>query len=116
MNSPLYPLTWARCVRCGLVNVDPDIPDETLFRHYRYSSSTVPALVRHHAQFAAFLSGVREGGPIVVCGDDPKLVEVARGTGRTVTTYGLSEDCDARILATEAQGVGTRFTLRLPAP
>ena len=67
-----------------------------------------------YAQFAAFLSGVREGGPIVVCGDDPKLVEVARGTGRTVTTYGFSEDCDARILATEAQGVGTRFTLRLP--
>mgnify|MGYP003077500151 CR=1 FL=1 len=67
-----------------------------------------------YAQFAAFLSGVREGGPIVVCGDDPKLVEVARGTGRAVTTYGFSEDCDARILATEAQGVGTRFTLRLP--
>ena len=67
-----------------------------------------------YAQFAAFLSGVREGGPIVVCGDDPKLVEVARGIGRTVTTYGFSEDCDARILATEAQGVGTRFTLRLP--
>ena len=67
-----------------------------------------------YTQFAAFLSGVREGGPIVVCGDDPKLVEVARGTGRTVTTYGFSEDCDARILATEAQGVGTRFTLRLP--
>lgn len=40
--------------------------------------------------------------------------EVARGTGRAVTTYGFSEDCDARILATEAQGVGTRFTLRLP--
>ena len=66
------------------------------------------------AQFAAFLSGVREDGPIVVCGDDPKLAEVARGTGRAVTTYGFSEDCDARILATEAQGVGTRFTLRLP--
>ncbi len=67
-----------------------------------------------YAQFAAFLSGVREDGPIVVCGDDPKLAEVARGTGRAVTTYGFSEDCDARILATEAQGVGTRFTLRLP--
>lgn len=28
------------------------------------------------------------------------------GTGRAVTTYGFSEDCDARILATEAQGRG----------
>lgn len=65
-------------------------------------------------QFRMFLSGVREGGPIVVCGDDEKLVEVARSTGRAVTTYGFSEGCDARILVWEASGVGTRFTLRLP--
>lgn len=65
-------------------------------------------------QFRMFLSGVREGGPIVVCGDDEKLVEVARSTGRAVTTYGFSEACDARILVWEASGVGTRFTLRLP--
>lgn len=64
-------------------------------------------------QFRMFLSGVREGGPIVVC-DDEKLVEVARSTGRAVTTYGFSEGCDARILVWEASGVGTRFTLRLP--
>ena len=67
-----------------------------------------------YAQFRMFLEGVREGGPIVVCGDDEKLVEVARSTGRPVTTYGFSEGCDARIVSAEPVGVGTRFTLRLP--
>ncbi|WP_302963926.1 UDP-N-acetylmuramate--L-alanine ligase [uncultured Adlercreutzia sp.] len=65
-------------------------------------------------QFRQFLAGVREGGPVVVCGDDGKLVEVARSTGRPVTTYGFAEDCDARIVSWETAGVGTRFTLQLP--
>lgn len=47
-----YPLTWARCRRCGLVNVTPDIADATLYAQYRYAASSVPALVRHHADFA----------------------------------------------------------------
>ena len=38
-----------------------------------------------YAQFRAFLEGVREHGPVVVCGDDARLVEVARSTGRAVT-------------------------------
>lgn len=65
-------------------------------------------------QFRQFLAGVREGGPVVVCGDDGNLVEVARSTGRPVTTYGFAEDCDARIVSWETAGVGTRFTLQLP--
>lgn len=54
---PRYPLEWRWCERCGLVNVWPDIPDETLYRHYAYAASTVPALVRHHTAYAEFLSG-----------------------------------------------------------
>ena len=65
-------------------------------------------------QFRMFLEGMREGAPVVVCGDDEKLVELARSTGRAVITYGFSEGCDARILAAEPVGVGTAFTLRLP--
>ncbi len=67
-----------------------------------------------YAQFSAFLKGVRESGPVVVCGDDEKLVAVARQTGRPVTTYGFGEQCDSRIISAEPVGVGTRFTLRLP--
>ncbi|MEC4184623.1 UDP-N-acetylmuramate--L-alanine ligase [Adlercreutzia sp. R21] len=67
-----------------------------------------------YEQFRMFLSGVREGGPVVVCGDDARLVEVAASVGRPVITYGFSEHCDARIMAAEPAGVGTAFTLRLP--
>lgn len=66
------------------------------------------------AQFRMFMEGVREDGPIVVCGDDARLVEVARSTNRPVITYGFSDSCDARVTVWEAAGVGTRFTLRLP--
>lgn len=53
---PRYPLTWLLCHDCGLVNVHPDIPDADLYRTYSYAASTVPALVRHHAEFARVLS------------------------------------------------------------
>lgn len=55
LAEPVHPLTWERCRSCGLVNVEPDIPDAELFRHYRYAASEVPALVRHHAAFARLL-------------------------------------------------------------
>ncbi|MFR5092033.1 MAG: hypothetical protein ACLTDR_08525 [Adlercreutzia equolifaciens] len=56
---------------------------------------------------------MREDGPIVVCGDDPKLAEVARGASRAVTTYGFSRGLRrswSRAGHGCAQGVGTRFT------
>ncbi len=67
-----------------------------------------------YSQFRMFMEGVREGGPIVVCGDDEGLVAQARSTKRPVITYGFSEGCDARVTVWESAGVGTRFTLRLP--
>lgn len=54
---PRYPLTWIRCDHCTLVQVLEDIPDAELYGTYRYAASTVPALVRHHREFAAFLRG-----------------------------------------------------------
>jgi SAM-dependent methyltransferase len=51
-----YPLSWLLCHDCGLVNVYPDIPDDLIYRTYSYAASTVPALVRHHAEFAAILT------------------------------------------------------------
>jgi SAM-dependent methyltransferase len=51
-----YPLTWLLCHDCGLVNVSPDIPDDLIYRTYSYAASTVPALVRHHAEFASVLT------------------------------------------------------------
>ena len=56
-----YPLSWHWCTRCGLVNVAPDIDDAILYKTYRYAASQVPALVRHHQDYAAFLAREHPG-------------------------------------------------------
>jgi SAM-dependent methyltransferase len=61
LASPRYPLTWSSCRTCGLVNVTPDIDDAILYSAYRYAASEVPALVRHHAEYAAFLKARHPG-------------------------------------------------------
>ena len=70
-----------------------------------------------------FMTGVREGGPLVVCGmrkvgSQPMASRVLASMEDVVVlpwvpaTFG--EACDARITGGETAGVGTRFTLRLP--
>jgi SAM-dependent methyltransferase len=54
-RAPVFPLTWVRCQRCGLVQVLEDIPDSVLFSRYNYASSSVPGLVRHFANYANLL-------------------------------------------------------------
>lgn len=68
-----YPLAWEWCTRCGLVNVVPDVPNELLYSAYRYSSSQVPGLVRHHAEYAHWLAS-RHGAGI-------RLVEIGSNDG-----------------------------------
>ncbi|MTV69824.1 hypothetical protein GM538_13775, partial [Streptococcus pneumoniae] len=51
-----FPIEWHRCHDCGLVNVAPDIPDHLIYADYSYRASDVPALVRHHQAFAAWLA------------------------------------------------------------
>ena len=45
--------------------------------------------------FCAFMRLVDEDGAVIVCGEDPRLVELARSTGRSVFTYGEGEGFDA---------------------
>ena len=65
-----------------------------------------------YAQFRAFIESVPEEGPVVVCGDDEPLVQLARKAARRVVTYGFSEGCDARIVDAAPAGVGSRFTVQ----
>ena len=51
-----YPLEWHRCRDCGLVNAFPSIPESVIFGDYSYRASDVPALVRHHREFAEWLT------------------------------------------------------------
>lgn len=55
-RAPIFPLTWAQCGRCGLVQVREDIADAELFEEYNYASSTVPGLVRHFEGYAEVLA------------------------------------------------------------
>ncbi|MGI6591196.1 MAG: UDP-N-acetylmuramate--L-alanine ligase [Eggerthellaceae bacterium] len=65
--------------------------------------------------FSAFMSQVPEqGGVIVVCGDQPELVQLAQPIDRSVYSYGFGESCDARIVSWEPRGIGSVFSLRLP--
>lgn len=56
-SAPVFPLTWVHCARCGLVQVQEDVPEEILFSKYNYSSSSVAGLVRHFMGYAEFLAG-----------------------------------------------------------
>jgi UDP-N-acetylmuramate--alanine ligase len=49
-----------------------------------------------------------------VCGDDARLVEIARGCDRRVVTYGFDEACDVRCTVVEREGEGHRFETVLP--
>lgn len=44
--------------------------------------------------FCEFMDLVGDAGTIVVCGENPHCVELARSTNRHVVTYGFDETCD----------------------
>jgi UDP-N-acetylmuramate--alanine ligase len=67
-----------------------------------------------YSLFHDFMSSVPEDGHCVVCGDDRALVDVARKTGRTVTTYGFGEGCDASLSNYRTSGISISFDLALP--
>jgi len=65
-------------------------------------------------KFAAFIASTAEGGPIVVCGEDESLVEVAKSTGRAFLTYGFGDGFDIQILDYQPNGIGSDFSVKLP--
>ena len=68
-----------------------------------------------HEKFQAFIASTAEGGPIVICGEDEALVQVARATGRDFLTYGFGEGFDIQIEKYAPHGVGSDFSVRLPS-
>ena len=61
------------------------------------------------ATFVDFMGRVADEGALVVCGDQPHLVELARSTGKRVVTYGFCDECDVRATALGGDGLGIRF-------
>ena len=64
-------------------------------------------------KFGQFMAMVENSNPVVVCGDDEKLVELARKNAKKVITYGFSENCDVRIVESKRVGVGSSFKVKL---
>ena len=54
--------------------------------------------------FCKFMDLVGEDGAVVIFGDNPHYVELARSTGRHVVTYGFGEGADFRCVPVEASG------------
>jgi UDP-N-acetylmuramate--alanine ligase len=63
------------------------------------------------ATFIEFMSRVSDDGVLVVCGDQPHLVDMARSTGKRVVTYGFCDECDVRGTVLGREGVGLRFEI-----
>ncbi|NPD33054.1 UDP-N-acetylmuramate--L-alanine ligase [Eggerthellaceae bacterium zg-997] len=84
-----------------VTNVEADHLD-----HYR-------DLAEIEERFAAFIGLVPADGVVVACGDDPRLMKVARASASRVVSYGFAPTCDVRIESYEPQGITSRYTLRL---
>lgn len=65
--------------------------------------------------FCTFMGLVGEDGSVIVCGEDPHLVELARSTGRRVVTYGEGEGHDVTCTpAASKHTFGSTFVVTLP--
>jgi UDP-N-acetylmuramate--alanine ligase len=64
--------------------------------------------------FVEFLHHLPFYGLAVLCVDDPVVREVMDQVARPLLTYGESEDADVRITDIVADGVRTRFSVKLP--
>ena len=64
------------------------------------------------ATFAKFMGLVGEDGTVIVCGEDPHLVELAKSTGRHVLSYGFAENNDIVCVHPDVKGIQSDFIVR----
>ena len=64
------------------------------------------------ATFAKFMGLVGEDGTVIVCGEDPHLVELAKSTGRRVLSYGFAESNDIVCVHPDVKGIQSDFIVR----
>ncbi len=62
--------------------------------------------------FVRFMNSVGEDGHVIICAENPHIVDLAHESGRTVHTYGFAEGCDYRVVPMEADhGLQTKFKI-----
>jgi len=79
--EPRFPLDWARCSACALVQITETVPPEILFRDYVYFSSYSDTMLRHAGELTARL--IRERG----LGPRSLVVEIASNDGYLLKGY-----------------------------
>ena len=60
----------------------------------------------------ADVAAVGEDGTVIVCGEDPHLVELAKSTGRHVLSYGFAESNDIVCMHPDVKGIQSDFIVR----
>ncbi|MDT3396441.1 UDP-N-acetylmuramate--L-alanine ligase [Streptomyces sp. B1866] len=80
--------------------------------------ATYASLEEMYAAYETFAAGIRPGGTLVVCADDPGARELAarvRGrAGLRVLAYGAAPDADVRVLGVLPRGQASEVTVALP--
>ena len=64
--------------------------------------------------FVEFMGLVPADGAAIVCGEDPRLPELAAKSGAHTITYGFTQDCDVVCVVTGSAGIGSSFAVRFP--
>lgn len=94
-SAARYSLDLSQCCECGLLQVTNLPPiDDVFHEDYRYSSSTVPGLVRHFEQYADYLAArLPDGARVLEFGcNDGVLLSRLRERGFTVTGVDASDN------------------------
>lgn len=65
-------------------------------------------------KFAAFIASVPPEGPVIICGEEDTLVDVALASGHEFLTYGFGDQFDIQIVSYEPHGIGSDFAVKLP--
>lgn len=88
-----YPLRVFSCERCSLVQIVDVIDPDILFQDYSFSSSTIPALVQHFEDYAAWLVERFHPGRVVEFGcNDGVLLTPLQDRGVDAWGVDISEN------------------------
>ena len=102
-------------------DVDPNTPTVTLTLDQTALELTVGGTGKLTATGAegitwtssnADVAAVGEDGTVIVCGEDPHLVELAKSTGRHVLSYGFAENNDIVCVHPDVKGIQSDFIVR----
>lgn len=116
--------TNARCGKGDYYVVEADESDKS-FRFLNPYAEIVTNIEADHLdhykdlaeiyeKFTAFIDLIPEDGYLVVGGDDKKLLDIAKKSGKNFVSYGFDKDCDCLIDNYKTAGVGCEFDLHLP--